>query len=159
MRSIKLMRVPLGLDWKIGNVWFGYLVSEVLCECCVGLGKVNWVVKTSIDVVSNGEEHECPVCEGKGKVLPIIELPTGNSYQIWETQNYMTGENEHYYYPLSPVFENAFDIAKWMSQKLTINLDTLSSEQIWYDAIEDNNVDVIYGLYKDNITFADDLYF
>ncbi|MHA1294178.1 MAG: hypothetical protein ACTSQJ_16115 [Promethearchaeota archaeon] len=159
MRSIKLYRVPLGLDWAHGRIWFGYLFDEVLCECCVGLGKVNWEVKDLVDVIQNGKEHICPICKGTGKVLPIIEVPHGNGYQIWETQFYLTGKNEHQYYPISPVFENPFDLAKWMSEKLTINNNPLSSEQMWYDAIEDNNVDIVFNLYRENITFAEDLYF
>ena len=147
------MRVPVGLDWEVGKVWFGYLLPEILCECCIGVGDVIW----EIEAEGEGQEAKkqtitCPIYNGTGKAIPIIEVPKGNGYQIWETQNYFTGENEHHYYPFSPIFRTAFDLAEWCSRNLIINNDQLFSESTWYDAIEENNVDVVFGLHRDNIT-------
>lgn len=155
LRKITLKRVPVGLDWN--GIWFGYLMHDILCECCVGIGSVNW----EPDEVGQDflQTRVCPVCEGKGKVIPIIELPTGKGFQIWETMNYFTGKDEHHYYPLSPVFKDAYDLAAWMSKNIIINDDPLLSEATWHEAITDGNVDVVYGLYKDQIKFSSALYF
>ena len=158
MKQITLKRIPIGLDWPYKTVWFGYLMHEVLCECCVGIGDVIW----EPDEVGEGQsdslqKRPCPVCKGKGKVVPIIELPTGKGYQIWETQNYFSGKDEHHYYPISPVFKDAYDLAAWMSKNAVINDDPLLSEATWHEAITDSNVDVVYGLYKENIKFSEDL--
>ncbi len=157
LRHITLKLVPVGLDWPMGTIWFGYLLHDSLCECCVGIGSVTW--EPDVPGQDYLVKRECPVCEGKGKVIPIIELPVGKGYQIWETKNYLTGQDEHHYYPLSPVFKDAYDLAAWMSKYITINNDPLLSEATWHEAISENNVDVVYGLYKDQIKFSDDLYY
>jgi len=155
MRQIILKKIPIGLDWPMGTIWFGYLMHETLCECCVGIGSVNW----EPDEQDYLQKRDCPVCSGKGKVVPIIELPTGKGYQIWETKNYFTGKDEHHYYPISPVFKDAYDLASWMSKNMVIDGDPLLSEATWHEAISDENVDVVYGLYKDKIKFSEALYY
>ena len=152
MRLITLKRVPLGFDWPLGTLWFGYFYDPITCEMCVGIGNVNWPDE------ENPEQKvtmPCPVCNGKGKVTPIIEVPKGKGYQIWETMNYMTEEHEHYYYPVSPVFKDPFKLAEWMKDRYIINNDPLLSESDWYDAIKDDNVDTVFGLYRDNIECKD----
>jgi hypothetical protein len=159
LKQITLKRVPVGFQsaWPLRNVWFGYLLGEMVCELCVGIGSVSWVK----DDPEPGREWEkrtidCPVCKTKGKVAAVVQVPSGKGYQIWETNNYFTGENEHHYYPISPVFRDAFDLAEWMSKKIVISGDKLLSEATWHEAINDNNVDVVFQLYKDNIVFSDD---
>jgi len=157
MKQITLKRVPVGFDWPLGTVWFGFLLGEMVCELCVGIGSVNW----KLEDPEEGKEWEkqkmdCPICKGKGKVAPVVNIPQGKGYQIWETKNYFTGENEHHYYPISPVFRDSYDLAEWMSKNITINDDELLSEATWHEAINDSNVDVVFQLYKDQIKFSDD---
>ncbi len=157
MRQITMKRVPIGFDWPLRNIWFGYQLGETVCELCVGIGNVNWIP----DDPEPGKEWlkqkmQCPVCRGKGKVATIVNVPQGKGYQIWETQNYFTGTDEHHYYPISPVFKDSFDLAEWMSENLVISDDKLLSEATWHEAINDDNVDVVYQLYKDKIKFFDE---
>ena len=149
MISITLKRVPLGFDWPIGILWFGYFYDPIPCELCLGIGNVNWIDENSSSLTK--VTQKCPVCKGLGKVIPIIEVPQGKGYQIWETMNYMTGKNENHYYPASPVFADSFKLAEWMSQCYVISGDPLNSEATWHEAIQDNNVDTVFGLYRDNI--------
>jgi len=147
-KNVIVKRVPIGLEWNRGEVWFGYRFSEHHCECCMGIGSVNWELKNPTERQRGVKSRrDCPICQGKGKVQPVIDVPKGNGYQLWVTDNYKTGVDEKHYYPLSPEFETAFDLAEWMAKNFTINDDPLASEQAWYDAIQDNTVDLVYGLY------------
>lgn len=150
-KNIIVKRIPMGLEWPLGEIWFGYRFTKMSCECCLGIGTVNWEIQNPSDrekQMDARERRTCPICNGEGKVTPIIEVPSGNSFQLWGTNNHKTGVDEHQYFPLSPECKTAFDLAEWMAKRLTINGDELSSEQTWYDAIQDNNVDVVYGLYS-----------
>ena len=157
MKQITLKHVPVGLDWPLGTIWFGYLLGEVLCELCVGIGVVNWIP----DNPEQGKEWEkqkidCPVCNGKGNVATVAEVPHGIGYQIWQTKNYFTGENEHHYFPISPIFRDTYDLADWMSKNIVISDDQLLSEATWHEAINDDNIGVVFQLYKDKIIFSAD---
>lgn len=149
MRNIILKRVPRGFDWPLGVLWFGYVYEPIPCELCLGIGSVNWPAQDSPSEAKITQS--CPTCNGNGKVIPIIEVPIGNAYQLWETQNYKEDRNEHYYYPTSPVFNDSYNLAEWMAQHYIINGDPLNSEATWHEAIQDNNIDTIFGLYRDNI--------
>ena len=147
----------MGFDWPLRSIWFGYLLGETVCELCVGIGSVNWIP----DDPEPGKEFikqklQCPVCTGKGRVATIVNVPVGKGYQIWETKNYYTGKDEHHYYPISPVFKDSYDLAEWMSENIIISDDKLLSEATWHEAINDDNVDVVFQLYKDKIKFSED---
>ncbi len=144
-----LKRVPIGLEWPVLSIWWGYTsFPRIKCECCLGIGMVNWVVESgSAQAPGQRQRLPCPICKN-GEYLPIVKVPEGIGYQIWATYNKDTGVNEHHYFPLSPEYTSPYDLAEWMSKNFTINDDPLSSEQIWHEAIQDNQVDVIFGLYK-----------
>jgi len=148
VRQINLKRVPLGFDWPLGVLWFGYVYEPIPCELCLGIGSVNWLDENSTSELK--VTQTCPLCKGTGKVTPIIEVPEGNGYQIWETLNHME-KNENHYYPTSPVYADPFKLAEWMSEHYIINGDTLMSEATWHEAIQDNNVDTVFGLYRETI--------
>lgn len=150
-KHLVVKRIPIGLEWTLGEVWFGYRLPSVHCECCIGIGTVNWEIETASDrdrQMGARQRRTCPICNGEGNVQPIIEIPSGSGFQLWGTYNYKTGVDEHHYFPISPEFKSAFELAEWMAKTFTINGDPLTSEQTWYDAIQDNNVDVVFGLYK-----------
>ncbi len=126
-------------------VWFGYNLPPTPCECCRKTGKVTWDL-TGI----------CPICKGKGSLIPIVEVPIGFAYQIWVTKNYLS-EHDIEYYPISPIFKDEFGMAEWCGENIVINGDPLNSEKIWYDAIQDDNVDVMFGLYRESIQLSSDL--
>lgn len=139
---ITLKRVPIGFNWKVGVIWFGYQLPEIECLCCEKKGIVNWKNFTT-----------CPICKGKGKFAPIIDVPQGKAYQIWETQNYME-ENSQLYYPVSQVHEDPYELAEWCAENYTIKNDPLISESNYYEAIMDGNVEGVFGLYRENITLS-----
>ena len=149
-KHITLKRIPPGLEWQIGVIWWGYTAfRKVKCECCMGIGQVNWVLESG-GLRGEGQRKriDCPICEGEGKFQPFVEVPKGIGYQIWGTYNKDTGVDEHHFFPISPEFQSDFDLAEWMAKKFTINDDELGSEQTWHEAIQEDNVEVIYGLYK-----------
>ena len=92
-REIK--RVPLDFDWPIGKIWPGYMISLCLasdenCEQCKKFAKIINLPMTKSD---------CPE-------LPMLEPPTGEGYQLWET----TTEGS----PQSPVFATPEELAQWL---------------------------------------------
>ncbi|MGV9173335.1 MAG: hypothetical protein ACOC44_05750 [Promethearchaeia archaeon] len=141
MRKIVLKRVPIGFDWPIGDIWFGFQISSIPCEVCDGRGLVNW-----------GQNSACPVCNASGEIKFRIEPPQGEGYQIWETHEYMVAKKgEEKYYPLSSVFPTAEDLADWLSRNFTIENNLENSKDTWLEAIKEETVDVTYGLYQDMI--------
>lgn len=140
MRKIVLKHVPNGFHWAIGDIWFGYQIPPIPCDCCEGRGLVNW---------GNGA---CPICNASGEIKFRIEPPEGDGYQIWETNEYMIAKkgNEKYY-PISPIFSTAEGLSKWLGHNFIIENNLENSKEIWIEAIKEGTVDVTYGLYRDMI--------
>jgi hypothetical protein len=108
-REIK--RVPVGFDWPLGKVWWGYLLDSVQCKTCNGTGKTSIPVLKGFQL-TNGEWHTyesefCPVCGGEGMAFPVVEVPDGPGYQLWET----TSEGS----PISPAKGTPEELARWLS--------------------------------------------
>lgn len=98
-RTVK--RVPLDLDWPLGEVWVGYLNRELCptCEC------------------RKGRRAECDECDGRGYVWVDTEPPSGDGWQYWET----TTEGS----PMSPVYATRSGLARWLAMnESTINGET-----------------------------------
>lgn len=93
-REVK--RVDFKFDWyektinSESKVWEGYKLNiKILCPLC------------------EGEEKPCCLCYGEKYVIPVIEVPTGEGWQMWET----VSEGS----PLSPVFKTPEELAKWLA--------------------------------------------
>ena len=126
-REVKI--VSLDFDWyeshnregdKWAETWKGYLFDyDLVCFLCEEK-KVNLKGK------------DCPLCDGEGKLAPRFEPPKEwddkkNGYQIWED----VSEGS----PVSPVFKNPEDLAKWMVK----NDDSITkgtSYEVWLKMIK-----------------------
>ena len=91
-REIK--RVPLDFDWPVGKIWPGYCISwcesvDDDCELCKQFMRLIGLEQT---------EHGCPN-------IPILNVPEGEGWQIWET----VSEGS----PVTPVFATPEELAKW----------------------------------------------
>jgi hypothetical protein len=92
----------------------------------------------TIDLIQKGElqhihdRERCPTCDGKGRIRPIIEIPKGTEYQLWDTA--------HNWSPVSPVFLTPEQLASWLTEKraFAFGIFTLSYEQ-WLEFILGNN--------------------
>lgn len=116
----ELKRVPIGFDWPMGEVWWGYLyvwrMQEKLkeygdefsiCPTCKGTGEVPW---KAYEWSKPEDKWWCPQCEGEGiPMTPNIELPKGDGWQMWE--NVSEGS------PISPVFETPEELARWLTDE------------------------------------------
>ena len=90
-REVK--RVPLNFNPPLDKIWWGYKLEPITCQSCHGAG------------LSDGSN--CPCCEGKGKVVPIVKIPDGMAYQMWETVTEGS--------PLSPAFATTEELAHWLA--------------------------------------------
>ena len=129
-------RVPITFDWPMNKIWWGYELPEVVCQTCAGMGRLFQLL--SMDIIQKGEiqrihdPERCPTCDGKGRIRPIIEIPRGTGYQLWETT--------HNWSPVSPVFRIPEELASWLAEKrvFAFAIFTLSYEQ-WLDFILEKN--------------------
>jgi hypothetical protein len=107
-REVK--RVPIGFNWPMGEIWWGYKLPPLLCQTCDGTGKVPTVVTgfQRDDGTWNTYEHDyCPTCGGERAAFPKVEIPTGPGYQLWED----VSEGS----PMSPVFAAPEELAHWLA--------------------------------------------
>lgn len=108
-REVK--RVPIGFDWPLNKVWWGYLLESIPCQTCGGIGKVSKPIivgwKREDGSWYSRETEFCPTCEGEGKAWAKVEIPTGPGYQLWET----TSDGS----PLSPAFKTPEELARWLA--------------------------------------------
>ncbi len=107
-----IKRVPLGFDWPLFKVWWGYLLDKVLCKVCNGSGKAPFPI-TKGYLRENGtwftfDSDQCPTCAGEGTVRPKIEVPQGPGYQLWST---ITEGS-----PVSPACATPQALARWIIQ-------------------------------------------
>lgn len=99
----KLRRVPMGFDWPLDKVWWGFTLASVPCGACKG-GHVTYQTKYASKSV---EGWECPFCWGEGEANPgDIEPPEGDGWQLWEE----VSEGS----PITPVFATAEELANWL---------------------------------------------
>jgi hypothetical protein len=95
----QVKRVPINFDWPMNKTWWGYELPEVICQTCAGMGRLFQLL--TVDLIQKGEiqrihdPERCPTCDGKGRIRPIIEIPRGTGYQLWDTT--------HNWSPVSPV--------------------------------------------------------
>lgn len=124
----EVMRVPVGFNWPIGQIWWGYLLESVTCQTCNGTGKVpEYICKWSKE-----KETRCPTCEGEGTKSPKIEIPEGAGYQMWET----VSEGS----PISPVFATPEELAHWLADsKASACGDMTATYEQWLATIHDGS--------------------
>ena len=97
----QVKRVPANFDWPMNKTWWGYELPEVICKTCAGMGRLFQLL--TVDLIQKGEiqrihdPERCPTCDGKGRIRPIIEIPRGTGYQLWDTT--------HNWSPVSPVYK------------------------------------------------------
>lgn len=130
----QVKRVPVNFDWPKNKQWWGYELPEVMCQSCGGIGSIvqlltpALLLKGEIRQVENRER--CPTCDGRGRIRPIIEIPTGTGYQLWDTA--------FGWRPLSPVFRSPEKLASWLAEENVhaFGIFTLSYEQ-WLDFLQE----------------------
>ena len=96
-REVK--RIDLRFDWfgkhrdgKGSETWKGYVLGiELLCPLCEGITK----------------DKPCPLCWDDKYVIPKIEPPFGDGWQMWED----VSEGS----PMSPVFKTPEELATWLA--------------------------------------------
>ncbi len=107
-RTVK--RVPIGFDWPMYYIWWGYQLDSVPCQTCKSTGKTSQPIilgsSGKYDTRHTFETEICPTCHGEGKAYPKVDLPGGPGYQLWE----ITSEGS----PISPVFATAEELAIWI---------------------------------------------
>jgi hypothetical protein len=132
----QVKRVPINFDWPMNKIWWGYELPEVVCQTCAGMGSsVQLLIP---DLIKKGEiqhihdRERCTTCYGKGRLRPIIEIPAGTGYQLWDTA--------HNWSPASPVFLTPEQLASWLTEKrvFAFGIFTLSYDQ-WLDFILGKN--------------------
>lgn len=140
-------RVPFNFDWPQNKQWWGYVLLEVTCQSCGGIGSVVQLLtpasllKGEIRQVENRER--CPTCDGRGRIRPIIEIPQGTGYQLWDTS--FAG------CPVSPVFQTADELARWLSENKVHAFGTFTlSHEKWLDFILEKN-ETISALIKSDL--------
>ena len=92
----------------------------------------------TVDLIQKGEiqrihdPERCPTCDGKGRIRPIIEIPRGTGYQLWD--------KAFGWRPLSPVYKIPEELASWLAEKrvFAFAIFTLTYEQ-WLDFILEKN--------------------
>lgn len=110
--SKQIKRVPIHFNWPLEKAWWGYELPEVPCLTCGTDGKS--IPFLTVDIIEKNElwkinqPQPCPVCCGKGKIRPIIEVPHGPSYQIWNTAFCSA--------PISPAFGAPDGLAHWLTE-------------------------------------------
>lgn len=121
-REIKRIHINFDLFEREGNTtWKGYLLDEIECPLCKGVGR-------TLD-----KQNECVLCYGVGKVSPVIEPPTGYEYNT--TKGYQVWQDVSVGGPVSPVFLNPENLAKWMVENdNSITRDT--SYEKWLEFIK-----------------------
>lgn len=128
-------RVPIGFDWPMKKIWFGYDLEPVDCQLCGGTGKPKHGGKIIHQFKDDGQRWEsdcCPCCEGEGKVYPRIEIPEGPGWQMWE--NVSEGS------PMSPVFETAEELAHWLADTgASAFADQTASYEQWMSTIREGS--------------------
>jgi hypothetical protein len=132
----QVKRVPINFDWPLNKIWWGYELPEVVCQTCAGTGSS--VQLLTPDLIQKGEirhihnRDRCLTCDGKGRIRPIIEIPTGTGYQLWDTA--------HNWSPVSLVFLTPEQLASWLTDKrvFAFGIFTLSYEQ-WLDFLLGDN--------------------
>ncbi len=95
-REVK--RVALDFSWPIDKVWPGYLLSLCdeeadNCTTCKDFARI-----VGMEITDYG----CPKC--------TIDPPEGSGWQMWET----VSEGS----PVSPVFETAEELARWLADNI-----------------------------------------
>lgn len=116
----KVKRVPLGFDWPIGKIWYGYRINSCLegedgmtCDDCRAFAKAKGLKMTS---------HDCPVFE-------CLEPPKGEGWQMWET----VSEGS----PISPVLETPELLAKWLAENKASSFGkSIATEEQWLAMIK-----------------------
>ena len=114
----QVKRVPINFDWPINKTWWGYELPEVVCQTCAGMGRLFQLL--TVDLIQKGEiqrihdPERCPTCDGKGRIRPIMEIPRGTGYQLWDTT--------HNWSPVSPVFRIPEQLASWLAEKRVLAL-------------------------------------
>jgi len=123
-------RVPMGFDWPMKEIWFGFILDPIPCELCGGTGKPKHGGTVTVTLSDKPWTSEyCPVCEGEGDVRPKIELPEGPSWQMWEN----TSEGS----PISPVFDTPEELARWLADnKASAFGDMTATYEQWLRTIE-----------------------
>ncbi len=132
----QVKRVLINFDWPMNKIWWGYELPEVIYKTCAGMGRLFQLL--TVDLIQKGEiqrihdPERCPTCDGKGRIRPIIEIPRGTGYQLWDTT--------HNWSPVSPVFRIPEELASWLAKKrvYAFAIFTLSYEQ-WLDFILQKN--------------------
>jgi hypothetical protein len=109
--SREVKRVPIGFDWPIRKVWWGYILEPVRCEYCNGTGKesqkhIMGFLNVDGSIRVTWESDGCPCCDGEGACYHKVEVPQGPGFQMWET----TTEGS----PMSPAFATPEELAKWL---------------------------------------------
>ena len=114
--------------WTRGKGWErradGYLptAAEVNAWARTGMGhdSINCSIAVNARAKRLGVHGVCPICDGDGSVYPSPAIkaeaeawqatnpPTGEGWQLWETVTEGS--------PISPVFESAEALARWISQ-------------------------------------------
>jgi hypothetical protein len=83
----ELRRVPEKFTWPINRMWFGFSdCKPIACKLCIDYK----------------EETDCILCGGEKRIFPIVPIPTGDWYQVWET----VSEGS----PVSPAFATAQEL-------------------------------------------------
>lgn len=143
----QVKRVPLNFNWPQKKTWWGYELPDVTCQTCSGLGTLSQFLSREVRdnkaVWRIPDSARCPSCDGKGTIRPMIEIPSGPGYQLWDML--------HNWRPISPVFAAPEDLAHWLSdwEISAYKIYRLSSEK-WLEFILEKN-ELLGLLIKSNL--------
>ena len=101
----EVRRAPMGFDWPLGKVWFGYVLPSVECQLCDGVA--NYDADTAQCLCCHGDGVLCLQIEPPGGCVEDIGEGSSLGWQMWET----TSEGS----PISPVCKTPEALATWLA--------------------------------------------
>lgn len=130
----ELRRVPLEFDYPQKEVWYGFYLGvqtcmgEKHCLQCKEMAKIKGIPMTSYGC-PDFEEY---IKEPLGKLKELLDPPTGEGYQLWET----TSEGS----PSSPVFASLDDLCEWCEKNATTFGSYTATKEEWKQMLTENFV-------------------
>ena len=128
----KLRRVPMEFDYPQNEVWYGFYLGiqtcmgEKHCSQCKEMAKIKGIPMASYGCPDFEEYLKEPL----EKLKELLDPPTGEGYQLWET----TSEGS----PCSPVFASMDGLCEWCEKNATTFESYTATKEEWKQMLTEN---------------------
>lgn len=123
-----LKRVPLDFDYPLHKVWYGYYLEPAFCHDTYSAGCEGCKEFARILGIPKIEGIDCPDFHNYFKLMPSLEPPIGEGYQLWET----TSEGS----PSSPVFKTLDELCEWCEINATTFANFKATKEQWKEMLD-----------------------